>query len=225
MARRVNLTADNPAWDTGPLFAADGKHAVLPRDEAPRLRGRPLAIMAMDLASGARREVAPDWDRSAGAGAVGLTAQLYTTATTRHASAVRGRRRDSGEATHRWSARHVSPAFARRRHAGVPARQPVAGPAQLFVPAPTAAPKRALTRLQPRAPAGRGGFGEFEQFSFKGWNDETVHGYVVKPWNFEEGKKYPVAFLIHGGPQGSDRQWLPLPLEPADLCRRRATPW
>jgi dipeptidyl aminopeptidase/acylaminoacyl peptidase len=26
---------------------------------------------------------------------------------------------------------------------------------------------------------------------------------VVKPWNYEEGKQYPVAFLIHGGPQGS----------------------
>ncbi len=46
-------------------------------------------------------------------------------------------------------------------------------------------------------------FGKYEQFSFIGWNDETVHGYVVKPWNYEAGKKYPVAFLIHGGPQGS----------------------
>ena len=46
-------------------------------------------------------------------------------------------------------------------------------------------------------------FGDFEQFTFKGWNNETVHGYVVKPWNYEPGKKYPVAFLIHGGPQGS----------------------
>jgi dipeptidyl aminopeptidase/acylaminoacyl peptidase len=45
--------------------------------------------------------------------------------------------------------------------------------------------------------------GDAEQFSFKGFNDETVHGYVVKPANFEAGKKYPVAFLIHGGPQGS----------------------
>jgi dipeptidyl aminopeptidase/acylaminoacyl peptidase len=46
-------------------------------------------------------------------------------------------------------------------------------------------------------------FGDYEQFSFVGWNNETVHGYVVKPWNYEKGKKYPVAFLIHGGPQGS----------------------
>jgi hypothetical protein len=30
-----------------------------------------------------------------------------------------------------------------------------------------------------------------------------VYGYVLKPANYVEGKKYPVAFLIHGGPQGS----------------------
>ena len=45
--------------------------------------------------------------------------------------------------------------------------------------------------------------GEYEQFSFLGWNDETVFAYVVKPVDFDPAKKYPVAFLIHGGPQGS----------------------
>ena len=30
-----------------------------------------------------------------------------------------------------------------------------------------------------------------------------MHGYVVKPYGFEPDHKYPVAFLIHGGPQGS----------------------
>jgi dipeptidyl aminopeptidase/acylaminoacyl peptidase len=44
---------------------------------------------------------------------------------------------------------------------------------------------------------------EFEQFSFPGANDETVYGYWMKPWNFEAGKKYPIAFIVHGGPQGS----------------------
>jgi dipeptidyl aminopeptidase/acylaminoacyl peptidase len=46
-------------------------------------------------------------------------------------------------------------------------------------------------------------FGEYEQFSFKGANGDTVYGHVMKPWNAEAGKKYPVAFLVHGGPQGS----------------------
>jgi dipeptidyl aminopeptidase/acylaminoacyl peptidase len=44
---------------------------------------------------------------------------------------------------------------------------------------------------------------EFEQFSFKGWNDETVYGYVVKPYGFEPGRRFPVAFVVHGGPQVS----------------------
>lgn len=45
--------------------------------------------------------------------------------------------------------------------------------------------------------------GEYEQFTFAGWNDEKVYCYVVKPVVFEASKKYPVAFLIHGGPQQS----------------------
>ena len=35
------------------------------------------------------------------------------------------------------------------------------------------------------------GFGEPEQFTFPGWNGETVHGYVVKPAGFEAGKNTP----------------------------------
>jgi dipeptidyl aminopeptidase/acylaminoacyl peptidase len=45
--------------------------------------------------------------------------------------------------------------------------------------------------------------GTFEQFSFKGWNDETVYGYVVNPPGFARDKKYPIAFIVHGGPQVS----------------------
>src|SRR3546814_20232067 len=44
---------------------------------------------------------------------------------------------------------------------------------------------------------------DYEQFSFPGWHKEIVHGYVMKPWNYHKGKKYPVAFIVHGGPQGS----------------------
>jgi acylaminoacyl-peptidase len=46
-------------------------------------------------------------------------------------------------------------------------------------------------------------FSQFEQFAFPGWNGETVHGYVVKPYDYHEGQKYPVAYLIHGGPHGN----------------------
>ena len=40
-------------------------------------------------------------------------------------------------------------------------------------------------------------------FNFKGGYNDTVYGWIMKPINFEENKKYPVALLIHGGPESS----------------------
>ena len=42
-----------------------------------------------------------------------------------------------------------------------------------------------------------------EAFTFKGANDEEVQGFMVKPPGFDPSKKYPLKFLIHGGPQGA----------------------
>jgi dipeptidyl aminopeptidase/acylaminoacyl peptidase len=42
-----------------------------------------------------------------------------------------------------------------------------------------------------------------EPFTFKGANDEEVQGFLLKPPGFDPGNKYPLKFLIHGGPQGA----------------------
>ncbi len=42
-----------------------------------------------------------------------------------------------------------------------------------------------------------------EEFWFEGSGGRMVHGMLVKPPFFEEGKKYPMILLIHGGPQGA----------------------
>jgi dipeptidyl aminopeptidase/acylaminoacyl peptidase len=42
-----------------------------------------------------------------------------------------------------------------------------------------------------------------ESFFFKGAHGDQVEGFLVKPPNFDASKKYPVKFLIHGGPQGA----------------------
>jgi dipeptidyl aminopeptidase/acylaminoacyl peptidase len=33
--------------------------------------------------------------------------------------------------------------------------------------------------------------------------ETNVHAWVIKPWNFDPKKKYPLAYLVHGGPQGA----------------------
>lgn len=43
----------------------------------------------------------------------------------------------------------------------------------------------------------------FEDFWVKGAEEANVHSFVVKPPGFSASKKYPVLFLIHGGPQGA----------------------
>jgi dipeptidyl aminopeptidase/acylaminoacyl peptidase len=42
-----------------------------------------------------------------------------------------------------------------------------------------------------------------ESFTFKGALDTPVEGFLIKPPNFDPSKKYPLKFLIHGGPQGA----------------------
>jgi len=43
----------------------------------------------------------------------------------------------------------------------------------------------------------------FESFWFTGAHKDKVQGFLVKPPNFDASKKYPVKFLIHGGPEGA----------------------
>lgn len=42
-----------------------------------------------------------------------------------------------------------------------------------------------------------------EEVEWTGAMRAKVHGYVVKPANFDASKKYPLLVLIHGGPQGA----------------------
>ena len=44
---------------------------------------------------------------------------------------------------------------------------------------------------------------KLEGFSFPGADGDEVHGWLLRPPGFDPSKKYPVVFLIHGGPQGA----------------------
>ncbi|OAV94273.1 hypothetical protein PTTG_07437 [Puccinia triticina 1-1 BBBD Race 1] len=51
---------------------------------------------------------------------------------------------------------------------------------------------------------------EGEDFWFKGAEDRPVHGILIRPPGFvaDQGQKWPMMFLIHGGPQGAwDKAW------------------
>ncbi len=198
-----NLTASNPAWDTGPVFSADGKTLYYRAMKRPGFEADRFGLMAMDLASGKVREIAPTWDRSADGivlSADGKT--IYTTAQHLGQHPLFAVDVASGKVEQVVGEGSIS-AFDIAGDTLAFTRNSLKSGDQLFTAALSSpAAQRAITpsagEMLPEV-----AFGEYEQFTFAGWNNETVHGYVVKPWNYEEGKRYPVAFLIHGGPQGS----------------------
>ncbi|WP_448673728.1 prolyl oligopeptidase family serine peptidase [Pseudoxanthomonas mexicana] len=198
----VNLTASNPAWDTGPVFSADGKTLFYRAMKRPGFEADRFGLMAMDLATKQVREIAPSWDRSADGIVVSKDgATIYTTAQDVGQHPLFAVDVASGTAKPVVAEGSIS-AFDIAGDTLAFTRNTLKTGDQLFTSTLAGAPLRAIT------PSAQDvlkdvNFGDFEQFNFTGWNNETVHGYVVKPHDYVEGQKYPVAFLIHGGPQGS----------------------
>ncbi|WP_448227974.1 prolyl oligopeptidase family serine peptidase [Pseudoxanthomonas mexicana] len=198
----VNLTAANPAWDTGPVFSADGKTLFYRAMKRPGFEADRFGLMAMDLATKQVREIAPSWDRSADGIVVSKDgATIYTTAQDVGQQPLFAVDVASGTAKPVVAEGSIS-AFDIAGDTLAFTRNTLKTGDQLFTTTLAGAPLRAIT------PSAQDmlkdvSFGDFEQFTFTGWNNETVHGYVVKPHDYVEGRKYSVAFLIHGGPQGS----------------------
>lgn len=205
-AKPENLTADNPAGDSGPVVSADGRWLAWRAMSRPGFEADRNRIMLRELGRdgslGPVREVAPKWDRSPDALQFSPDGRkLYATADDLGQHRVFAIEVASGKAKALTGDGHVE-GFALARDALIVAHNTLASPSQLFrIRLGGSAPLQ-LTQHNAAALAATG-FGDYEQFSFKGWNDEKVYGYVVKPVGFVAGKKYPIAFIIHGGPQGS----------------------
>ena len=197
-----NLTDDNDAWDTGPVFSPDGRTLAYRAMARPGFEADKFGIVLRDMDSGQIRQIAANWDRSADTlqwSRDGKT--LYTTAGDvgqRRLFAIDTR---NGVVTPVTGPGQVS-AFQQTPSGFVFAQDSLTRPSELYLKTflGREMPRR-ITNVNPQLDDKA--FGEPEQFTFEGWNGETVHGYVIKPANHVEGRKYPVAFLIHGGPQGS----------------------
>ncbi len=196
----VNLTADNKAWDGSPAFSPDGTKLVYLAMKRPGFEADRFGIMVRDLSSGAAREIDPAWDRSAEAvrwGADNKT--LYVAAEDLGHDSLFAIDAASGTPQKLTQTGHVS-SFDTAAGQVVFAQDSLGAPDDLFMLQPDGA--RQITHVNATALAGVD-LAPYEQFSFAGWNNETVHGYVMQPGRLAAGRKYPVAFIVHGGPQSS----------------------
>jgi dipeptidyl aminopeptidase/acylaminoacyl peptidase len=197
-----NLTAANAATDNLPAFSPDGKTLAWLAMARPGFEADRLRIQLMDLATGRQRTLAEEWDRSP----EGLQFSpdgrtLYATAEDVGQVPLFAIDVATGKVKKLVAEGHVrAPKLAGDRI--VFGRDDLRTPVELFTARLDGSNVTQITHVN----AGRvaaAAMGEPEQFSFKGAGGDTVYGWAVKPAGFEPGKKYPLAFLIHGGPQGS----------------------
>ena len=197
-----NLTDANQAWDTHPVFSPDGKtlaYRAMARAgfEADRYR-----IVLHDLAAGTSRVLTEGWDRSPDSFLFAPDGRtIYTTAL--QIGQVPLFAIDVATGAVRELVKEGSahfPAWAGDRL--VFGHDHLRSPIELHTVRPDGSGLTAITRIN-RERVAAAAMGEPEQFSFQGAGGDTVYGFLVKPAGFQAGRKYPLAFLIHGGPQGS----------------------
>ncbi|QDF67186.1 S9 family peptidase [Shewanella sp. SNU WT4] len=197
-----NLTADNKAWDAHATYSPDGRYLAYLAMSKPGFEADRYRIMLLDSVTGEKKEVAPLWDRSPDSLMFSKDGKsLYVTAQDLGQVGIFEVNTQFGDVKPLHS-EGSSRLVALTPETIVFSRSSLVEPGDIYsldlgtnqVSRITAVNKDKLASLK---------FGEFEQFNFKGWNNETVYGYWLKPANFEAGKQYPIAYLVHGGPQGS----------------------
>ena len=196
------LTVGHAAWNTYPAFSPDGKWLAYAMTTRPGFESDRFHIVLRELASGKERMLAEDWDRSTGPlafshdGGTLLTSAADTGQTLPFAIDVAtGVVRKLAADGH---AENPLPAGDRVVFSGDNLRSP----AELYTVGLDGTGLTQITHINQQR-LEQVSFGEPEQFHFRGAGGQTVYGWVVKPANYVAGRRYPVAFLIHGGPQGT----------------------
>jgi dipeptidyl aminopeptidase/acylaminoacyl peptidase len=196
------LTKDNPAWDTSPTFSPDGKTLAYLAMARPGYEADRYRIVLQPWPKGPKRVLTEAWDRSPSEICWSSDGQsILATAADVGQTMLFDIKISSGKVSILGCRGHVTSPTA----AGdsiVFCLDDLKSPAELHCMQPIGGNWLPLTQINAeRLAAAR--MGDFEQFTFKGHGGDTVYAYLVKPVDFDPSKKYPVAFLIHGGPQGS----------------------
>ncbi|MHB8095069.1 MAG: dipeptidyl-peptidase 5 [Candidatus Aminicenantales bacterium] len=196
------LTGANKAWDTTPVFAPDGKTLAYLAMARPGYEADRFRIVLKPWPEGPERVLTEAWDYSVASLCwSGDGARILATAPDKGNTSLFAIDVLTGNAETLVGKGTVA-AFGAASGRIVFERNALKSPTEIYSIRNGGTGEAALTRINAdRVAAVR--MGDFEEFRFKGWNGEAVHGYVIKPVDFDPAKKYPVAYLIHGGPQGA----------------------
>jgi dipeptidyl aminopeptidase/acylaminoacyl peptidase len=195
-----NLTAANQATDTMPTTSPNGRWLAYVAMARPGYEADRQVLYLRDLRSGAVRALTGEWDRSVGSIAWSPDSRsLYVTAQEvldTPLFRIHARTGRSTRLTQSGTVGNVTP----RRHGSILyTMNSVEAPDDLYMLPRRGAPRR-LTSINAALLAELDPI-QVQRFSFPGARGDLVWGQIVRPASARA--PLPVAFIIHGGPQGS----------------------
>ena len=195
----VNLTDANDATDTLPTVSPDGRTLAYVAMARPTYEADRQVLQLRDLATGQTRAVTQGFDRSIDSieWAKDGKSLLVTAGDTLEEPVFRVDAA-TGKVTRLTGDGHYANVRALPSGGAVATMNSIAAPDDIYRIDPrgrtarlTDANRELLAQLDPIT---------FKKFSFKGANGDTVWGWTLKP---VVNRTLPIAFLVHGGPQGS----------------------
>ena len=229
----TNITADNPASDSNPLYSPDGKWIAYraqqrPGDESDRFR-----LMLYDRKTGKKKNLTESFDLWVGSFAWTPDSHIIFFSSERNGTSSIHRLEiskpeaipyvgvqvgysddlavsSSGKAllsTHMMLLRPIEIVSTSldKSDASSPTKedfQDCLVPKNATEPEKMCGNAKRLTRLNDSV-LSQIAMSPLESFWFEGAHGDKVQGFLVKPPNFDASKKYPLRFLIHGGPEGA----------------------
>lgn len=204
LAAPKNLTAKNTAWDSHPRYAPDGKTLYYRRQATPVYESDRYRLAAIDVATGASRDVLESFDNWVNDYAITADSKrvLFT-------ADVKGRTPLMELVAGSTTARTISnigtiDAFDVSRDGtwAVVARRRVGAPWELYrISLDPAKPGETRLTSHNDDVAEKVDIRPAEEVFVPGADGKPVQVWIVKPHGFNPRRRYPTILNIHGGPQ------------------------
>ncbi|MGB3578691.1 MAG: S9 family peptidase, partial [Candidatus Sulfotelmatobacter sp.] len=234
LAQTKNITADNPASDSTPLYSPDGRYIAYRAQQRPGYESDRFQLMLYDRKTGEKRNLTENFDRWVGTFAWSPNSErIFFSSEDKGNSPIYELRVSEGSAlkVSSWPREIVAGfnddlALTANGERIFFSRMSISAPIEIFaaytamppchvdyangrVPErPYEAPECQLSRADALTHVNGSLLGgvllaSLSPFWFTGAHNDKVEGFLVKPPDFDASKKYPVKFLIHGGPEGA----------------------
>jgi dipeptidyl aminopeptidase/acylaminoacyl peptidase len=210
LAKTKNLTTENPASDSTPLYSPDGRWIAYRAQQRPGYESDRFRLMLYDRETGEKKNLTEDLDRWVGSFTwLPNSSRLYFTIDDQGKTKIYSLLVATGKRVELPILILATIDDLIVDSQGIDiyfTNNSVQGPNEIWrsLLCPNGcdppAPPYPVTHLNDSV-LSQVAMSPMESFWFEGAHGDKVQGFMVKPPNFDPNKKYPLKFILHGGPE------------------------